>query len=352
MNSTVFEMIKIVLYLAGVVVLSFAVSFIWKNVFRLIARKTTTELDNMIFGYTEKPVGFLVLVVGFYFVMRRLTKYQFMDHSVILQIINGVFYTAAVMAVSLFIYALIKAILDWYAQEKALKAGIVVQDFIPLVKRLIQAVILFISIMIVLGHFNINITGLVATAGIASLAFALAAQDSISNMIAGFLIMVDRPFRVDDRVELADGTMGDVLEVGLRSTKILSFDNTVVVVPNSEIAKAKITNFGYPNPKVKIRQIINVAYGSDIKKVKKILKEICQAHPDVLDDPVPEVYFTEFGESSLNVLSVCWVSDYKEKFRITDELNMEIKRRFEEENVEIPFPQRDVHVYTVPPKKN
>jgi len=352
MNSTLFAMIKVVLYFAGVVVLSFVVRFIWQNVFKLIARKTHTELDNMIFEYTEKPVSFLVIVVGFYFIMRDLAKDQFMNGSFVLQIINGVFYTAAVVVVSLFIYALLKAILDWYAQEKALKAGIVVQDFIPLVKRLIQAVILFISIMIVLGHFNINITGLVATAGIASLAFALAAQDSISNMIAGFLIMVDRPFRVDDRIELADGTMGDVLEIGLRSTKILSFDHTVIVVPNSEIAKAKITNFGYPNPKVKIRQVVNVAYGSDIVKVKKILKEICQAHSDVLKDPAPDAYFMEFGESSLNVLSVCWVSDYKEKFRITDELNMEIKRRFEEENVEIPFPQRDVHVRTIPPKKS
>jgi MscS family membrane protein len=346
MREIIFEMGITVICLAGVVLTSFVVGFVWRNVFKRMARKTPTKLDIMIFEYTEKPVGSLVLVTGFYFVMRRLAKYQLMDKFPVLKIINGIFYVAVAIVVSLFVYALIKAILDWYAQEKALKLGIAVQDFIPLVKRLTQAAILFISIMIILGHFNVNISGLIATAGIASLAFALAAQDAIANMIAGFLIMVDRPLRVDDRVELADGTMGDVLEIGLRSTKILSFDNTVVVVPNSEIAKTRITNFGYPNPKVKIRQVISVAYGSDIARVKEILKEICQRHPDVLDDPVPDTYFTEFGESSLNVLLVCWVSDYKEKFRIIDELNMEIKKKFEEENVEIPFPQRDVHVYS------
>ena len=204
MSGILFEMIVSVIYLAGVVVCSFLVGFIWRNVFKRIAHKTPTKLDIMIFEYTEKPVSFLVLITGFYFVLKRLTKYQQLDKLSFLKIMDGVFYAAAVVVASLFVYTLIKAILDWYTLEVASKSDVSVGGFTPLIKRLAQFIILFVGIMIILSHFNVNISGLIATAGIASLAFALAAQDSIANMIAGFLIMVDRPFRIGDRVELAD----------------------------------------------------------------------------------------------------------------------------------------------------
>jgi MscS family membrane protein len=343
-NTIANEIIRVAVYIAVAVAASYLIGFLYNRILKTAASKTTTSLDDLILEYTEKPVRNLALVAGFYFVTRVLVRYEQPGRFSFLKVIDGAFFTVAVIVAAFFLYGLIKAVLEWYKTGKTQKTRLALDEFIPLIKRLTQIAVFFIASMIILSHFNINISGLIATAGVASLAFALAAQDSIANMIAGFLIMSDRPFRAGDRIELADGTAGDVLEIGLRSTKIMSADNTVSVIPNSELARVKITNFGYPDPIFTVRQIIGVAYGTDIEKVKKALREICAASPDVLKDPREEIYFTEFGESSLNILLMYRITDYRDKLRIMDILNTEIKKRFEAENISMPFPQRDVHI--------
>jgi len=343
--SGIKDLILLIILLAGVVLGSFLVRLFWGKVLKKISLRTRTKLDTMIIQATERPVFLLVLLGGFYLVFQRFSTHPALVGTPWLKVIDGAFFVGAALAVTNFVYAFIKAILDWYLSEVATRTeSRVDEEYIPLFGRLLKIILYFIAITIILGYFKVNIMGFIATAGIASLAVALAAQETIANWISGFVIMIDRPFRVGDRIQLPDGQMGDVYEIGLRSTKILSFDNNVIVIPNAEMARSRIINFGYPNARTSITETIGVAYGSDLEKVKRVLLEICNKHKDVLKDPPAGVYFTEFGESSLNVLLVCWVNDYRDKFRVTDELNMEIKRRFEQEGIEIPFPQRDVHI--------
>lgn len=198
--------------------------------------------------------------------------------------------------------------------------------------------------MIVLEHFDVDIKGLIAVLGVGSLAVALAAQDTLSNMIAGFVLMIDRPFRRGDRVILGDGTKCDVYLIGLRSTKFLTFDNTLIIVPNAELIKMTINNQSYPEPKIRVKVEVGVAYGSDIDKVRKILLDIARNHPDSLDDPAPDVYFTELADSSLNFAVVCRVGSVSQLWMTSVKIREEIYKRFEAEGVEIPFPQRVVHL--------
>lgn len=327
-----------------VVVGSYFVGFLWKNVFRKIAGKTPTKLDVVLFEQTEKPVIMALLVGGLYYTFWRLGT-QFPGSSV-LKISNKVFFVLAIFTGAYFLVALVRAVSTWYLEEVAAKTDTTLDEqFALMFGKLSRVVIYGIAAMMILSHFKVDITGLVATAGVASLAVAFAAQESIANLFAGLTIMMDKPFRKGDRVELADGQMGDVREIGLRSTKILTFDNTLIVVPNSEIAKSCVINYSYPTQKFKIRQTIGVAYGSDIDKVKEVLTGISKDHQKILDVPEPQVFFTEFADSSLNFMLVCWIQDYRDKFSIQDEINMAINRRFIEENIEIPFPQRDVHIY-------
>ena len=238
------------------------------------------------------------------------------------------------------------AFVDWFERDVALKTETTIDEKIIFTLRKILKVIFFIiAVMIVADHFDAPFSKLWAAAGIGSLAVALAAKDTFANMISGVIILFDRPFLVGDRVELTDGTFGDVVDIGLRSTKILSFDNTIHIIPNAEISSQRITNHTYPDNTLKVAHHIGVAYGTDMEKTKQVLNKILREHQKVLNDPEWGIYFTEFGDSSLNLLIRYWIQNYKEKFTIMDEINMIIKRSFEEENIEIPFPQRDVHFY-------
>jgi small-conductance mechanosensitive channel len=245
-------------------------------------------------------------------------------------------------------YALVMALLAASLRGVSPRGGPAagVTDFTPIIGRALKAVLLGISLIMVLDHFGVNVSGILATAGIASLAVALAAQDTIANMIGGFCLVADKTLRPGDRVELSDGKMGDVLDIGLRTTRLLTIDDTTLIVPNSELAKSRLVNYSYPTNRMAVRQKLGVAYGSDMEKVKRILAELAENDPEVLKEPKPAVYLMEFGDSSLDLLFFYWIANYRDQLVITDRMNVAIHRRFAAEQIEIPFPQRDVHIRT------
>ncbi len=139
----------------------------------------------------------------------------------------------------------------------------------PILNRLVMILILFIAVVISLGHFGVDVSSLLVFLGGGSVAIALAAQETLANMIAGFIIMLDRPFRLGDRIKLPTGEIGDVYEIGLRSTKILDFDNNLIISPNSELTKTKVINYSYPRNDIRVLVEVNVAYGTSIERAKR-----------------------------------------------------------------------------------
>lgn len=319
---------------------------IWRFILTPIAARTPTTLDTRIVERTLRPAQFMVQVAFVHTGTRMAcASLPAVTGHPAWPIYAGVLYVLQVLAFTSIAYAVSRAVVDWYAAEFAAKTESKLDDqFVALFNKAAKIIFLFIALTVIFSHFDVQVAGLLATAGVASLAVAFAAQETLANMIAGMVLMVDRPFIAGDRILLPNGQTGDVLEIGLRSTKVLSFENTVITVPNADMAKSQIVNYNAPDPHVAIRATIGVAYGTDIRKVKAILMDIMQSHPEVLKDPPPATFFTEFAESSLNVLYVCRVVHYREKFRIQDEINMAIKDRFEANGIEIPFPQRDVHI--------
>lgn len=208
MNPITKETITAIILLAGVVLFAYIIKLIWQLVFIRIARKTRTKLDLMVLQSIQKPVYFTIIIFGFFFVFKRtIDEIPLAKDLLLVKVGDGIFFIALVSIISYLAYAFIKVFCDWYLKEIAAKTKSKFDDqFIPLFSRIMKIVIVFIVLTVILSHFKINITGFLATAGVASLAIALAAQDSLANMFASFTLLIDRPFRIGDRVELSSGT--------------------------------------------------------------------------------------------------------------------------------------------------
>ncbi|UCE25068.1 MAG: mechanosensitive ion channel [Candidatus Zixiibacteriota bacterium] len=330
---------------------AYIVRFLITAVALRIAARTRTSLDDRLLDGTKRQLFLLVFLLGISFLFDYLQIV--LAESVgarLFEIIDGIIYAAGVVLVASILVRVISAILMWYGATIAVRTATQVDDeFIPLLDRAVKVIVYVLAILIILDHFSIDIKGLITVLGVGSLAVALAAQETIANMIGGFVIMIDRPFRIGDWLRLPDDTICRVHQIGVRSTKFLTLENTLIIVPNAELMKSTVHNITYPHPEVRVQINVGVSYGSDIELVKRVMLEEARLHPLVLDEPEPFFRFEEFADSSLNVSVFCRVPNVLDHYKAGGEIRERILNRFRKEGIEIPFPQR---VVTMAPKKD
>ena len=192
-------------------------------------------------------------------------------------------------------------------------------------------------------------TAWLASAGIVGIAVGFAAKDTLSNLFSGVFILADAPYKVGDYVVMDRGDRGQVRHIGLRSTRILTRDDVEITIPNSIIGNTTIVNqSGGPSEKLRIRVKVGVAYGSDIDQVKEILMDVARNEKLVCSWPEPKVRFRLFGASSLDLELLCWVEKPELRGRTLDALNSEVYRRFNRENIEIPYAKQDLYIRDFP----
>ena len=173
-----------------------------------------------------------------------------------------------------------------------------------------------------LGRFGIEPSALITTLGIGTLAVALAAQETLSDIISGFIIMIDQPFNVGDRVEILDiNTWGDVTEIGLRSTRVLTRDNRLVAIPNSVIGKGLVVNYSDPSTVYRVQTHIGVSYDTDLEKAREVMIEAIRAQEWVMHDEPIEALMLEFSSTAMVFRVRCWIEHYVEKRRAIDRMN-------------------------------
>jgi len=193
--------------------------------------------------------------------------------------------------------------------------------------------------------WDIDATAWLASAGIIGIAVGFAAQDTLANLISGVSIIADKPYKIGDYIVLDSTERGIVTHVGIRSTRILTRDDIEVSIPNAVIGSAKITNeSGGPWVKQRIRVPVSVAYGSDTEKVVSILEEIAHDSTGIVAQPAARVRMRAFGDSALDFELLGWISSPDLRGLVIHQLLLEIDKRFREEGIEIPFPQRDIHI--------
>lgn len=299
---------------------------------------TATDLDDRILLRITPPASLLVICAGIYYAVGYLP----LPDKVKL-VVSGAVFVVNVAIITNIAYRMADEVLTWYAARIAERTGNGInRQLVPLVEKLVSIFLIGTALIIVLKHFNYDILSLVTALGIGSLAIGMAAKDTLANMVSGFTLMIDRPFRIGDRIQLAGGQWGDVIDIGLRSTRIKTADNTLLIIPNAELCNTILLNMAFPDVRAKARINLGVAYGSDVEQVKRLLVEIAREVPEVLAEPAPEAFFVAFGDSALNMALFFWVEDYTRVFPVTDKLNSLIISRFRENGIEIPYPTRTV----------
>ena len=218
----------------------------------------------------------------------------------------------------------------------------------PLFDNLGKMIIFIAVVYFIFLSWGINVTAFVASAGMVSFVVAFAAKDTLGNLFAGIFIMADSPYKEGDYINLDTGERGYVQSIGIRSTRIMTRDDIEITIPNAVIANSKIINeSGGPHEKERVRVNISVAYGTNIDKVREILMDIALSAEDVCQDPKPRVRFREFGDSALLFQLLFWIEKPEMRGRVTDHINGYIYSKFMEQKIEIPFPQRTVHLKKV-----
>ena len=238
----------------------------------------------------------------------------------------------------------INLVLKWSTESKR-NIRIIQTHTLPLFDNLGKILIISAAIYFVLLSWNIDVTAWLASAGIIAMALGFAAKDTLANLFAGIFIMADAPYKIGDYINLDTGERGKVTDIGLRSTRILTRDEIQVTIPNSAIAISKIVNeSGGPTETERIRVTVGISYGTDIDKVKEILKRIAKGNESVCEHPEPRVRFRTFDESQLTLQLLCWIEYPVLRGRVLDQLNTAIYKAFKTEGIKIPFPQRTVHL--------
>jgi len=193
-----------------------------------------------------------------------------------------------------------------------------------------------------LGQLGIETTSFIAILGAAGLAIGLALQGSLSNFAAGFLMVMFRPFKIGDFIEGA-GVSGSVIAIHMFTTTLKTGDNKIIIIPNAKLGEDNIINYSQQDTR-RVETTVGVSYNSNLAQVRSVIKQIIDADDRIMQEPEPLIAVSELADSSVNFLVRVWVksTDY---WGVTFDLNEQVKLQFDEEGIELPFPQRDVHIF-------
>ncbi|MFO7560506.1 MAG: mechanosensitive ion channel family protein [Desulfobacterales bacterium] len=336
------------LYIQGSLKTFFAigVSFIVWTVFkRLITSIEKKTGDDGFIGIDSRAID-VIRRVAFYALI--LVTGTYLIRLFGMTMIEKAFFAVLILLVSLPVKEFVIIALQYFKKNLASKTETMVDDIIfDLLDRFVGVVIIAIAVVLSLDMLGINVMPFIAGAGVAGLAIGFAAKDTLSNLIAGVLLIIDRPFEIGDRIEVwsapsGSATWGDVIDIGIRATKIKTTDNIVIIIPNNEIMKRDIVNYTISSAQIRVRVDIGVSYDTDIEKAKKVVLNVADTAEWILKTPSPKVVVKSFGESSVDLQLRVWIDDARKRMDTISFITDRVKSAFNKEGIEIPFPRRDI----------
>ena len=325
----------------GILILSFVVVkmlyWIFSNVIRRLTSKTKTNLDDVLIDKLEKPLTYLVLILGYWISIHYLVFKEEVELA-----LENVAYFLLVIDVTAILSRIVDALITEIIMPISEKSDSSFDNqLIPVIQKGVRSIIWILGIIIGLDNIGFDITAMIAGLGIGGLALALAAQDSVKNIFAGIMIFLDKPFRIKDRIQV-DGFDGIVEEVGLRSTRLRTLEGRIVTIPNSRFTDNSVTNVT-SQPTLKVKLNLGLTYDTDEVQMQKaidILEDIVKNQEAITDDYAAG--FNGFGDFSLNILFIYYVKPDSHWLDTQTLVNKEILRRFNKEGLEFAFPTQTI----------
>ncbi len=327
------------------IALAYGISAIVKRFCVKIIDLTPFKLGNKITGIIHAPVVYSVLMVGFTIALSLLDLPEAV-HSVVISILK----TTNIFIWMVFVIRLSRLLLKASANNPY-RIKLIHPQSLPLFENLVVIVVAGFAIYIAMQTWGIDMTAWLASAGVLGIAIGFASKDTLSNFIAGIFILADAPYKIGDYVVLDTGERGEITDIGIRSTRMLTRDDVELTIPNAIMGNTKIVNqSGGPYQKFRIRIQVGVAYGSDIEQAKTILLGVAGQCSDVCHSPEARVRFRQLGASGLDLELLCWVEHPSQRGSVTDWLLTSIYNEFNLAGMEIPLPKQDLYIKELPAK--
>lgn len=321
------------LLVAASLVAAWLVATLGVSLLRRLVGRTENRIDDLLFREVRVPASVTVAVAGAYAAATWLDVTPgtaWVVRSAVLSVLVVVWARATVRIGD--------GVIE-YVDEDSEVAG-----FAPIFENLLTFVALVGASFVLLALWRVDVTPLLASAGIAGIAVGFAAKDTVANFFGSIALYVDDTYTVGDYVVLDSGEAGTVVDISIRSTRLLTKDDVLVTVPNSALNAARITNQSAPGARKRVKLPVGVAYGTDVDHVEEVLLGVAAAEELVVDAPAPRVRFRRFGDSALEFELLCWVGAPLHEGRAVHRLNRAVYGAFQRDGVEIPFPQQVVTV--------
>jgi len=331
--------LKFLAVLVITIIIAFLAKIILKQVLKPLAKKTKTKIDDLIIKSLSSIIFYIILLVGL-----KVGLQNFELRENVQTIFDSLINTLLILTVSLLLLKIINNFAQQWMREWKFRTKTTADErLIPLLQKILKAVIIILAIIFVFNAWKINISPLLTTVGIAGLAIGLAVKDTLSNILGGLQLVLDKTFKVGDKVELESGEMGVILDIGLRSTKLKTYDHEVIFIPNGYLANAKIKNFTHPDVSIRVNVDFGVIYGSDPEKVRQVVLKAIKKIETVIEEPEPVVQFLKMSDFSLDFVARAWVKSYTEAYSTKLKMTDEIYNALNKANIGIPFPTRTVY---------
>jgi MscS family membrane protein len=302
-----------------------------------LAQKTETAVDDILIRAVKNVATYSIPVIGLMAALTPLALQTSIPDRILFSFLAVLLIRGAISLID----DMSKSLEETWQErtESSLDKGL-----LPLLRKVLKMSVAILGVLIILGKWEVQIGPLLGALGIGGLAIALALNSSLSNVFAGIQLILDRSVNVGDKVQLESGEVGVVLDIGLRTTLMQTYDNEVISLPNSQLANARIKNYTKPDATIRVSVNFAVAYGSDVAEVKRVVSDAISQLDDIMQEPGPQVLFLNMGDFSLDMCGRVWVDNYGKQFAKKLEMTELIYNTLKKSGIEIPFPTRTVYM--------